>query len=386
MKRILPNLLILFLLPTYFNSYSQDLTGIWKGYFESDDGEYYKLEFQVSQNKSKNRAASITGVSYSYLDVRFYGKATMTGNFFPASSTFRIQEIRTVEVKSILGGRTCIMNYNFTYTRSGKEEFLDGTWLGKDEKNSKSADSKWGDCDEGTVHLRRVIESDFYLEPFLRNKIRKDSSAIENNPVKNPVSPVIKKPIPPVKRQINSKQIVKTNIPRTHTPSVKRPITKNTTTKTNPTVSLINTPARRIDSVKKIDVPLDIANVKTNLTSDVLTDRENELIKTLVVPDPNVLVKLYDNGEIDGDSISVFLDKKLLLSHQMLKATPIVIKLKMDDDNTEHELTMVAENLGRIPPNTALMIVESGDKSYNVFITSTEQKNAVVRFKYQKMK
>jgi hypothetical protein len=104
------------------------------------------------------------------------------------------------------------------------------------------------------------------------------------------------------------------------------------------------------------------------------------------VPDPNVLVKLYDNGEIDGDSISVFLDKKLLLSHQMLKATPIIIKLKMDEDNTEHELTMVAENLGRIPPNTALMIVESGDKSYNVFITSNEQKNAVVRFKYQKAK
>ena len=45
---------------------------------------------------------------------------------------------------------------------------------------------------------------------------------------------------------------------------------------------------------------------------------------------------------------------------------------------------MVAENLGRIPPNTSLMIVEAGEQRFEVRITSTEQKNAVVRFKYQK--
>ena len=58
----------------------------------------------------------------------------------------------------------------------------------------------------------------------------------------------------------------------------------------------------------------------------------------------------------------------------------------MDEDNTEHELVMVADNLGRIPPNTSLMIVEAGEKRYDVRISSTEQKNAVIRFKYQKPK
>jgi hypothetical protein len=56
----------------------------------------------------------------------------------------------------------------------------------------------------------------------------------------------------------------------------------------------------------------------------------------------------------------------------------------MDEDNPEHVLVMVAENLGRIPPNTSLMIVQDGDKRYSVSITSTEQKNAMVRFRYQK--
>ena len=56
----------------------------------------------------------------------------------------------------------------------------------------------------------------------------------------------------------------------------------------------------------------------------------------------------------------------------------------MDETQPEHELVMVAENLGRIPPNTSLMVVTAGDKRYEVRITSTEQKNAVVRFKYVK--
>jgi len=47
-------------------------------------------------------------------------------------------------------------------------------------------------------------------------------------------------------------------------------------------------------------------------------------------------------------------------------------------------LIMVAENLGRIPPNTSLMIVTAGDQRFEVRITSTEQKNALVRFKYVK--
>jgi hypothetical protein len=73
-----------------------------------------------------------------------------------------------------------------------------------------------------------------------------------------------------------------------------------------------------------------------------------------------------------------------MLSSKRLTAAPLIIKFTLDDDNTEHELTMVAENLGRIPPNTSLMIVESGEQRFDVRITSTEQKNAVVRFKYKK--
>ncbi|MBK7289467.1 MAG: hypothetical protein IPI78_03995 [Chitinophagaceae bacterium] len=119
---------------------------------------------------------------------------------------------------------------------------------------------------------------------------------------------------------------------------------------------------------------------------EVIKTRSNELVKVLTVSDPNVVIKIYDNGEIDGDTISVYLDNKLVLSEKRLTASPLILKLKMDELNDEHELTMIAENLGTIPPNTSLMIVEAGEQRFEVRITSTEQKNAVVRFRYQKPK
>ncbi|HND96744.1 MAG TPA: hypothetical protein PLH49_13335, partial [Chitinophagaceae bacterium] len=58
---------LFFICGMLFSGKAQDVSGIWKGYFISDGGEYYKLEFQVA----KIGGYSMKGVSYSYLDVRF---------------------------------------------------------------------------------------------------------------------------------------------------------------------------------------------------------------------------------------------------------------------------------------------------------------------------
>jgi hypothetical protein len=349
---------------------AQDVTGIWRGYFITETGEYYKLEFQVAQNSTN----SVTGVSYSYLDVRFYGKATMTGNFLKNSSKFRIQEIKTVEVKSSLGGATCIMNYNFTYSKSGREEFLDGTYLGKYETKYTTANpGTWGDCGGGKVHLRKVTTSDFYIEPFLKNKLKnKDKPVIVNQPpMKRDSAKTVKKPVtfPPV----TNKPPVTKNPPVTITKPTSKPVTK------------ITTPVPKNDTLKKTLPPVTKTNPPVlTPTPLVIKNRTNELVKVLTVSNPIVVVKLYDNGEIDGDTISVFLDKKLVLSAKRLTASPLRVTFNMLEDNEEHELTMVAENLGTIPPNTSLMIVEAGEQRFDVRITSTEQKNAVVKFRYKK--
>jgi len=367
MKRIRQKnglLLLLFLSAFSFASFSQSVTGIWRGYFIADNGYQYKLEFQVKQNAS----FAVGGVSYSWQDdIRFYGKATMTGNYIGASQNFRIREIKTVEVKSD-GGGTCIMNYNLKYSRSGKEEFLEGTYLGKPEVKDGPNPFEWGQCGAGRVFLRKVTTSEFYIEPSLRPKKaipgtkEKDNPPVERN---RPVTP------PPITRKATPKKDVavekKPNAGTTNKKIVAPPIKINE------------------DSTKKAAPEITKIPVKPPvITPAILKIRENKLAQSLVLTDPDVTVKLYDNGEIDDDTISVFLNKKLVLSNKRLTASPLILRFKMDEDNDDQELTMVAENLGRIPPNTSLMVVEAGEQRYEVRITSTEQKNAVVRFKYQK--
>lgn len=348
-------------------AFSQSVTGIWRGYFISERGETYKLEFQVKQNPT----ASVSGVSYSYLDVRFYGKATMTGNFTKSSNTFRIREIRTVEVKNLGSGSTCIMNYNLQYSRSGKEEFLDGTYLGKPEVKDQENPYEWGECGGGKVFLRKVPSSDFYTEPFLRNEKKADKPRTDPPPTtnRNTTKPLSPAP-PPVEKKQTKPPVTQKN---TTTPPVRDPVKKN-----------VPPPVIK-DSIAKVpDVKRQPAVKPPVTVPEVLKTRKNELMKTLVLTDPEVTLKIYDNGEIDDDSVSVYIDNKLVLSNKRLTTNPLTLTLKMDEDNPEHELVMVAENLGRIPPNTSLMIVEAGSQRFTVRITSTEQKNAVVRFQYQK--
>ena len=109
-----------------------------------------------------------------------------------------------------------------------------------------------------------------------------------------------------------------------------------------------------------------------------LASRTNSLIKQLETEAGEIRLDLYDNGEIDDDTVSIYHNNMLLVSHARLSQKPITVRVEVNAANPYHELVMVAENLGSIPPNTSLMIITAGSKRYKVFISSTEQKNAKV--------
>ncbi len=115
-----------------------------------------------------------------------------------------------------------------------------------------------------------------------------------------------------------------------------------------------------------------------------LTKRTAELVKVIKVDTGMIKIDFYDNGQIDGDTISVYVNNMPAVSNQRLSAKPVSIKVKIDLKRTEQEVIMVGENLGSIPPNTALMIINAGEKRYQLYLTSDEQKNAMVRFIYEK--
>ena len=107
-------------------------------------------------------------------------------------------------------------------------------------------------------------------------------------------------------------------------------------------------------------------------------------IKEIHVDTGTIRLDFYDNAEIDGDSITVLLNNQPLAVHQLLGIKPITLYVKVDLNHLEQEVTMVAENLGTIPPNTALLIITAGDKKYQLFLASDKQKSAQVRFIYEK--
>jgi len=115
-----------------------------------------------------------------------------------------------------------------------------------------------------------------------------------------------------------------------------------------------------------------------------LTNRKAELVKEIKVDTGNIQIDFYDNGQIDGDTISVYVNSSPVVSNKRLTTKPVSISVKIDLKKPVQELIMVGENLGSIPPNTALMIVNAGDKRYQLYLTSDEQKNAMVRFIYEK--
>ena len=120
------------------------------------------------------------------------------------------------------------------------------------------------------------------------------------------------------------------------------------------------------------------------ITLNRALESDFEHIQEIMVDTGTIQLSFYDNGEIDGDTISVRLNNSVLVSKERLSAKPIVVDIKVDLDNTEQEVTMVAENLGSIPPNTALLIVRAGNKKYQLYLKSTGAKNAQVRFIYRK--
>ncbi|HJU45273.1 MAG TPA: hypothetical protein VJ647_00755, partial [Chitinophagaceae bacterium] len=107
--------------------------------------------------------------------------------------------------------------------------------------------------------------------------------------------------------------------------------------------------------------------------------RKNVIAQELTVSSDSLRISFYDNGEVDGDSISIFLNNVPVLVKQALTAEAVNIYVQLDKSLAVNEITMYAENLGKYPPNTALMIVNDGEKREEVYLSSSLTQNATVR-------
>lgn len=116
----------------------------------------------------------------------------------------------------------------------------------------------------------------------------------------------------------------------------------------------------------------------------IVADRQNETIQSLYFKNDSLVLALYDNGIVDGDTVSVFMNGENIISRQKLKeaATKKTIYISPNMDSVQ--LVLFAENLGSIPPNTGLLTVRDGDDVYQVRFSADLQKNASIILRRRK--
>lgn len=116
----------------------------------------------------------------------------------------------------------------------------------------------------------------------------------------------------------------------------------------------------------------------------VIAGRKSEFTQEVNYQSDSLVLSLYDNGEIDGDTVSVFLNGEVIMARQGLKASAIKKTIYISPDSEDFSLVLFAENLGKYPPNTGLLVVRDGDEVYNLRFSADFQKNSGIVFRRKK--
>ena len=276
------------LLLVSFSAQSQNITGIWRGYFSSANGLYrdgireemYKYEVQIDEKKDK----SVKGVTYSYKSTVFYGKASIQGIYTPASKTLIIKETGLLELEIGDKSQPCLMTCYLDYSKMGKLEVLQGNFISINVKDK-------GDCGSGKVYLERVEKSDFVPEDFLLKKKPTDTAKATTKP------PVAKAPQ-------NSKPATSnttpTDIAKKPVASTTKPTTKTATappapkTKPGAESNLVTTTPKAVTPAA-IPAPKESAAIAEPKKKDTIPSKPKELTVAKKTALPKVLVERENN-------------------------------------------------------------------------------------------
>lgn len=147
-------------------------------------------------------------------------------------------------------------------------------------------------------------------------------------------------------------------------------------------------PPVEIVAVKKVDTPeIPVKDTVVVLTPEAAilqmgTDRINNIISDVSTTEKELAISVMDNAIFDGDTISIIHNGKLIAERMLVSVKPFLIKILLSKEDPVHKLTLVAHNLGSIPPNTALLKINNGNKEYRLYAMADLNKNAVIIFRY----
>ena len=211
-----------------------------------------------------------------------------------------------------------------------------------------------------------------------------------NKPSTNPNQTVaVNQNKPQTNQPATSKPTIQKQQPTINTVNTQtKPLTqKPTNTSSSPTnTSTIIVPDKPLIAINKVGQEKDSSTTGKPLVqalpppvinNPVLTKRALEIIQALEISEDSVVFTLYDNGEIDGDTVSVFVNNELVVAKVGLKAQAYKQTIYIKPGEII-QLTLFAENLGSIPPNTGLLVIYTNNERYQINFSSTLNKSSSI--------
>jgi hypothetical protein len=328
---------------------AQKVTGYWYGQANVEMAgiqNNYLTELIISQKGTKVKGF----FGYYFKDV--YQSFVVKGTYDPKSRQVVIHDIPIIYFKtnSTMNSVDCINSFVGTLRVSKVKTELIGYFY-RDKKYTYT-------CPDLRVNYT------LYTEAKVTDSIFKDMSSTRSFWKPQP-------PTPDVVKGQDAKQESEMLAVQEAVPEIKKPaeiVSKNAPE--NKTAPLV---------FQQSFAPADIVKI-----NDDFKKRKQIVSKQIEVGSDSVRLSFYDNAEVDGDSISVFLNGKLMISHQMLTERAFNLYVKLDSSLEVNEVSMFAENLGKYPPNTALMVISDGDKRYETFLSSDFKGNATIRLKLKR--
>lgn len=245
---------------------------------------------------------------------------------------------------------------------------------------NKSASEKTDTADgDGNDKMITIQEPEFVIE-----LPKKDTSSKIKLPEVTEVANIL--------AALDSSSSKQTPPSETITPRVAKPTATNKTMASVVSAeTALERPSRQSEETGR---PLMAQNVKSSIETvqknipqaPDLSKRKIETIQSVEIRNDSIVLSLFDNGTVDGDTVSVILNGKVVISRVGLLATAYNETIHLTPDMGDSiKVVLYAENLGSIPPNTGLLVVRDGDANHEIrFSGDLKQNSAIILLRNKK--
>lgn len=381
-------LFALLLLP--LQVFCQDITGLWKGYLYNDTTkQYLPYELAITNNKQKLSGYSHVTIlidSFKNIALKTMKIRQEPDHVFAEDQAMIYNNFSETPPKGVK------VSISMIYTETDTAKVLSGVWATNKTKDYRSL--------TGTIKLfiQRSLDTSKVIAKVKELKLEKNLSFLPENQPQVDVAMADEKANTEVSKSpdpdkiendlvLNERKIAKENLAKdsdreTLNDSVKNVIASSNQKKKHKQ-TVFKKPVLRNGDTGKQKPPNTIKQPSPQKPpASQLATRQIENIRNVFFTSDSLVISLYDNGEVDGDTVSVVLNGNVIIARQGLTTNAVTKTIYPSKSLSDSlQLIMYAENLGSISPNTGLLILQDGIDRYEIRFAGDLQKNSAIILK-----